>query len=76
MRLFLTFIFITLFSFDKILSQCSMCKGAAETSLEAGNAQAAGINAGVLYVIVIVFTILSAFAFMVWKYRNADGLYK
>jgi hypothetical protein len=43
--------------------------------MEAGNAQAAGINAGVLYVIVIVFSILGGFVFLVWKYRNADGMY-
>jgi heme/copper-type cytochrome/quinol oxidase subunit 2 len=56
-------------------SQCAMCRGAAETSLEAGNTQAAGINTGVLYVLVIVTIILSSFAYVVWKHRNADGKY-
>jgi heme/copper-type cytochrome/quinol oxidase subunit 2 len=58
-----------------VYSQCAMCRGAAETSLEAGNTQAAGINTGVLYVLVIVTIILSSFAYVVWKHRNADGKY-
>lgn len=60
----------------KAYAQCAMCKGSAESSLEAGNTQAAGINAGVLYVLVIVIVILSGFVYLFWKYRNADGQYE
>lgn len=75
MRLILTILSFILLAFNKAVAQCAMCKGAAETSMEAGNAQASGINAGVLYVIVIVFIILSGFVFLFWKYRNYDGMY-
>lgn len=74
-RLFILLSFLVVTS-DKIFAQCAMCKGAAETSLEAGNAQAAGINAGVLYVLVIVSIILGGFAYLIWKYKNADGMYQ
>jgi heme/copper-type cytochrome/quinol oxidase subunit 2 len=61
---------------DFLMAQCAMCKGAAETSMEAGQMQAAGINLGVLYVLVIVSIILGGFAYVVWKHRNADGDYQ
>ena len=75
MKLLLTILSFIILASNKLVAQCAMCKGAAETSIEAGNAQAAGINAGVLYVIVIVFIILSGFVYLFWKYRNYDGMY-
>jgi heme/copper-type cytochrome/quinol oxidase subunit 2 len=73
----LVFIFFAIIVFtNKVLAQCAMCKGSAESSLETGNTQAAGINAGVLYVLVIVIAILSGFVYLFWKYRNADGQYE
>lgn len=75
MKLLLTILSFIILVSSKLVAQCAMCKGAAETSIEAGNAQAAGINAGVLYVIVIVFIILSGFVYLFWKYRNYDGMY-
>lgn len=71
-RVLVLLVLVSIFAMDA-KAQCAMCRGAAETSLEAGNTQAAGINAGVLYVLVIVLTILSAFGYLIWKNRNADG---
>lgn len=49
------------------LAQCAMCKAGAETSVEAGNTQAIGINNGVLYILFFVLLFLSFFAFILVK---------
>lgn len=55
------------------LAQCAMCKASVETSLESSN-QAAGINTGVLYVLVFVFFALSFFGYLFYKGINSTDL--
>lgn len=50
-----------------VWAQCAMCKASAETSLEAGASEAAGINAGVLYMLVITFGMLTFIGFLLYK---------
>ena len=48
-----------------------MCKASAETSIEAGAIEAAGINTGVLYVLVISFFMLGFVGYLMYKGNKA-----
>ncbi|MGB1247569.1 MAG: hypothetical protein ACPG4Z_01695 [Chitinophagales bacterium] len=75
-RIILSTIFtLTIFA-NNLLAQCAMCRGAAETSLNEGNTQAAGINVGVLYILAIVFSLLIGVSVFIWNHRDAHGQYK
>lgn len=62
----LSFVFLLIVNIH-LIAQCAMCKASAETSLDAGSGEAAGINAGVLYVLVITFGVLG---FIVYLFRQ------
>ena len=49
-------------------AQCAMCKATAESGQAAGSAEAAGLNAGILYLMAIPYVLLAAVA-IVW-YRS------
>ncbi len=49
-------------------AQCAMCKATAESGQAAGSAEAAGLNAGILYLMAIPYVLMAAVA-MVW-YRS------
>lgn len=66
------YIFIlVLISVQSAWAQCAMCKASAETSLEAGASEAAGINTGVLYVLAITFGMLGFMAYLLYKGNKA-----
>lgn len=72
MKQLLSILALLVFSIHSVLAQCAMCKASVETSLEASN-QAAGINTGVLYVLVFVFFALSFFGYLFYKgIKSAD----
>lgn len=71
MKRILFFVFIIFSSFQWGWTQCAMCKASAETSLEAGANEAAGINTGVLYVLVISFFMLSFVGYLMYKGNKA-----
>lgn len=52
-------------------AQCAMCKASAETSLESGASEAAGINTGVLYVLAITFGMLAFMGSLLYKGNKA-----
>ena len=56
----------------QILAQCPMCKAAAEANLKEGGTAGMGLNAGILYLFLAPFTIVTTIA-AVWfwtRYRN------
>ena len=63
--------FLLALSSPSIYAQCAMCKASAESSLQASS-QAAGINTGVLYVLVFAFIALSFFGFLFYKGMKAS----
>ncbi|MCB9257522.1 MAG: hypothetical protein H6579_10355 [Chitinophagales bacterium] len=65
-RVILSFLLLVVIQ-AQIFAQCAMCKASAETSLDAGANEAAGINAGVLYVLVITFGVLASLAFLFFR---------
>lgn len=68
----LFFLLSTLFSNELIAQGCSMCKAVAETSVAGGNNQGAGLNAGILYIMVFPY-ILIGVGFYFW-YRHRKKL--
>ncbi|MCB0539200.1 MAG: hypothetical protein KDE33_16920 [Bacteroidetes bacterium] len=67
MKKLIALLAIVLFYAQMAWAQCAMCKAGAETSVEAGNTQAAGINTGVLYILFFVFVFFSFFVFIALK---------
>jgi len=49
-------------------SQCAMCKAAVESNGEASTA--AGLNAGILYLMFIPYLLIAAIAFFVYKHKK------
>lgn len=64
-------IFIVVMAFaSKVSAQCAMCRATAESSLTAGdNTIAAGLNTGILYLMVIPYIALTTIGIL-W-YRNS-----
>lgn len=71
MRHIISLVLLLSLSLNQTIAQCAMCKASAETSVEAGASEAAGINNGVLYVLVILFFMLLGFVFL---FKNAKQL--
>ena len=63
---------LSLFTIDLVAQGCSMCKAVAETSVAGGNTQGAGLNAGILYIMVFPY-ILIGVGFYFW-YRHKKKL--
>lgn len=60
---------------EPAFSQCAMCKGAAETSMQEGSQAASGLNAGVLYLFMSPFLlVLTISGLWYWNYRKNKKL--
>ena len=71
MKKVLFLLVLNLVSLKLAISQCAMCKASAETSLESGASDAAGINTGVLYVLAITFGMLVFMGYLLYKGNKA-----
>lgn len=65
----LTFLIAIFCSFSiESMAQCPMCRIAAESNLENGGTQGAGLNAGILYMLAMPYLLVATIGF-IW-YRN------
>ncbi len=71
MKKVLSILIFNIISLKLAIGQCAMCKASAETSLESGASDAAGINAGVLYVLAITFGMLGFMGYLLYKANKA-----
>ncbi|TAH18159.1 MAG: hypothetical protein EAZ08_12165 [Cytophagales bacterium] len=56
-------------------AQCAMCRGSLESSVSQGNSNfAAGINKGILYLLLMPYTLISIIAFLWYKSSKANQL--
>lgn len=53
-----------------LLAQCPMCRATAETNLANGGTAGAGLNAGILYMLVAPYLIVGGVAFWWWRNRR------
>ncbi|WP_316832646.1 hypothetical protein [Pedobacter aquatilis] len=69
--LILVLISLTLALTSDVMAQCAMCTINAEQGVKNGNTQAAGLNTGVIYLLVIPY-ILATVVGIIWykKYRK------
>jgi hypothetical protein len=49
-------------------AQCAMCKAAAEANLKTGGSDPVGLNAGILYMLLMPYLMVAAIG--IWWYRN------
>ncbi|MEX0812425.1 MAG: hypothetical protein WD048_09415 [Chitinophagales bacterium] len=66
---------LVLFSVAMANAQCPMCKAAAESSLESGSTMALGLNAGILYLLIMPYAFISIL-FFIWYYNNKEKVVK
>ena len=64
------FLFATLFTNELFAQGCSMCKAVAETSVAGGNTQGAGLNAGILYIMIFPYILIGIGFFFWWRHRK------
>jgi len=60
----------TLFTSKLFAQGCSMCKAVAETSVAGGNSQGAGLNAGILYIMIFPYILIGVGFFFWLRHRN------
>ncbi len=66
----LTFCFLFLLGAINFSSaQCSLCKSSAESSLKEGNTQAKGLNAGIMYLLVMPYLLVGGIGYY-WYMNN------
>lgn len=56
-------------------AQCPMCRMSAESNLKDGGTMAAGLNRGIIYLLMIPYILISVIGFLWWKnQRNIELL--
>ncbi len=55
---------------SELIAQCPMCKMSAESNLENGGDEGAGLNKGILYLFVMPYLLIATFAFLWYKNRK------
>jgi hypothetical protein len=65
---FLTLIFLLISIGNEAFAQCAMCRGSLESSVSEGTTSiAAGINKGILYLLVMPYLIMGTLAYLWYK---------
>ncbi len=60
---------LTLFTCIDAFSQCAMCKSVVESNIEGGSSIGAGLNDGILYLMVMPYIALAIVA-LIWSKYN------
>jgi hypothetical protein len=56
-------------------AQCPMCKMAAETNMQGGGTAGNGLNAGILYMLIMPYLLVGVIGYVWWRNKNkAKGL--
>lgn len=57
-------------------AQCAMCKAAAESDQKAGGKTAAGLNNGILYMLVMPYLLMATMGVLWWRNRQQVAAYE
>jgi hypothetical protein len=71
-----TFVLTALFWLIEVATtaaQCPMCRMSAESNMKNGGTAGAGLNAGILYMLVAPYLIVAGVAYWWWRNRKADA---
>ena len=55
---------------DFAIGQCSMCKAVVESDMEGGGTTAAGLNSGILYLMMFPYLLIGTVAFFYYRYKK------
>lgn len=55
-------------------AQCAMCKASSEANLKAGGGDPRGLNAGILYMLVMPYLLVFGIGFWWWNNRRKERL--
>lgn len=70
-RLFLIPVLILLVTVA-VSAQCPMCRMTAESNMRNGGSSGAGLNAGILYMLVVPYLIVGGVAYWWWKNKKKN----
>ena len=72
-------LFLILFiSFSGVLytgdayAQCPMCKISAESNMRNGGTGGKGLNAGILYMLALPYSLVATFGFIIWRHHRRN----
>jgi hypothetical protein len=65
---------VTLVLPTDVMAQCPMCKATAETNMNGGGTAGAGLNAGILYMLIMPYLLVGGIAFWWWRNRRIINL--
>jgi hypothetical protein len=63
-------IIILLLSVQTIFAQCPMCKTAVESNLKNGGTTGAGLNVGILILLIMPYALVGGIGYVWWKNRK------
>jgi hypothetical protein len=73
----LKFVFALLFfctiNGTNVQAQCPMCKIGAESNMKNGGTAGAGLNSGILYMLLAPYVLVGGIAFVWWRNRNVSA---
>jgi len=57
---------------EPLAAQCAMCKASAETNLKAGGGDPQGLNAGILYMLMLPYILVGSIGYWWWRNRKSE----
>jgi hypothetical protein len=66
------FVILAILLPESIDAQCPMCKMSAESNMKGGGTAGRGLNAGILYMLVMPYLIVGGIAFWWWRNRKTS----
>lgn len=57
---------------DPLSAQCAMCKASSEANLKAGGGDPKGLNAGILYMLMLPYLLVASIGFWWWRNRKKE----
>lgn len=71
---FLTILVLCVLPVIQATAQCPMCRMTAESNMQNGGTMGAGLNAGILYMLVAPYLIVGGIAFWWWRNRKKEDI--
>ena len=68
-----TLLILVVFNFS-LDAQCPMCKIAAESNLRNGGSSGSGLNAGILYLLLVPYALVGGVAYFWWRNKKNEKL--
>ncbi|MBK8426036.1 MAG: hypothetical protein IPL27_08760 [Lewinellaceae bacterium] len=59
---------------DPLSAQCAMCKASSEANLKAGGGDPKGLNAGILYMLMLPYLLVASIGYWWWRNRKKESM--